>query len=37
MPDTDEKLSEREWREKLRDASELFEMFKRAAFKDKEL
>lgn len=37
MPETEEKLSDREWREKLRDASDLFDAFKRAAFKDKEL
>lgn len=37
MSDTDEKQSERDWRQKLREATELFEMFKRAAYKDKEL
>lgn len=35
MPE--ERESEREWREKLRTATELFEMFKRAAYLDHEL
>jgi hypothetical protein len=37
MPDDDEKLSERKWREKLRDATELLEMFKRSAYINNEL
>jgi hypothetical protein len=30
-------LTQSEWREKLRDATDLFDAFKRAAYKDKEL
>jgi hypothetical protein len=37
MPDERELQTEREWREKLRDATELFEMFKRAAYLAHEL
>jgi len=37
MDKDEETLSDREWREKLKDAHELFDMFKRAAYKDHEL
>lgn len=30
-------LTQREWREKLRDATELFDMFKREAYKSHEI
>jgi hypothetical protein len=37
MDDTKEKMTEREYREKLKDAHELFDAFKLSAYKAKEI
>jgi hypothetical protein len=37
MDDKKEKLTEREWREKLKDAHDLFDAFKLQAYRDKEI
>lgn len=34
---SDKVLDQREWREQLKDATELFDAFKRQAYKDKEI